>query len=139
MLPFCAACFAYAPPRSEVSPGAAVAFELNQEGRDALTPALGPGVVRVEGNLIAIEGEEYVLDAYAAIQDRRYPSPLDGIRLRLDRKYVTEVEERRFSTRKTLPVIGGAAVLVAGFFITRGFVARNTPPEGPPGDGGPDQ
>ena len=129
----CTACFGYAPARTIPQPGKLVAFEITDEGRSALTATLGPGVVRLEGTLVALEGDDYLVDADAATTTvRRVPTPLDGVRVRLSPRDVARVEEWRLSRRRTYPVLGGTVAVVTAFFITRGLVGRGTPPEGGP-------
>jgi len=126
-----AACFGYAPARTTPLTGRQVAFDITDEGRTALTPILGPGVVRLEGTLVAIEGNDYVIDADAATTiTRRVPAPLDGVRVRLGPRDVARVDEWHLSRGRTYPVLGATVALVTAFFITRGLVGRGTPPEG---------
>ena len=137
VLHVCTACYAYAPVRSTPQPGAQVALEVTDEGRVALNEKIGPGVVRLEGTLAGVEGDELLVDADAARQVRGYVSDLGGVRVRLPQKYVTRMDERRFSRSRTLLVVGGIAAIVVGFFATK-ISGRNTPSDQEPG-GGPDQ
>ena len=132
------ACYSYAPVQTTPAPGAQVALEVTDEGRVALRDKVGPGVVRLEGTLAGVEGSELLVDAQAARQVKGYISDLGGVRVRLPRQYVTRMDERRFSTSKTLLVVGGVVAILAGFFITKGFGGKGTPPE-TTGGGGPDQ
>jgi hypothetical protein len=137
VLHLCTACYSYAPVRSTPQPGAQVALEVTDEGRVALNEKIGPGVVRLEGTLAGVEGDELLVDADAARQVRGYVSDLGGVRVRLPQKYVTRMDERRFSRSRTLLVVGGIVAIVAGFFATK-ISGRNTPSDQEPG-GGPDQ
>jgi hypothetical protein len=123
--------------RSAPAPGAQVALEVTDEGRVALNEKIGPGVVRLEGTLAGVEGDELLVDATAATQFRGYISELGGVRVRLPQRYVTRIDERQFSRRRTLLVVGGVVAVVAGFFATK-ISGRSTPAEEEPG-GGPDQ
>lgn len=138
VLHFCTACYSYAPVRTTPQPGAQVALEVSDEGRVALNEKIGPGVVRLEGTLAGVEGDELVVDASAATQVRGYLSELSGVRVRLPQKYVTRIDERRFSRKRTLMVAGGIVGVVVAFFITKGFGGKSTPGDEEPG-GGPDQ
>ncbi|HEX6051016.1 MAG TPA: hypothetical protein VFZ21_17170 [Gemmatimonadaceae bacterium] len=137
VLHLCTACFSYVPVRSAPAPGAQVALEVTDEGRVALNEKIGPGVVRLEGTLAGVEGDELLVDATAATQFRGYISELGGVRVRLPQRYVTRIDERQFSRRRTLLVVGGVVAVVAGFFATK-ISGRSTPAEEEPG-GGPDQ
>jgi hypothetical protein len=132
------ACFAYAPPRTAPEPGAQVALVLTDSGRTALAATVGPGVRRVEGILAGVEGDDYLLDGSWVTLSRGNQVPVEGGRVRVNQGYVALLEQRRLSPRRTYPAVGGALVLVAAFFITRGFVSRGTPPETSGEPPGPD-
>jgi hypothetical protein len=123
--------------RSTPQAGAQVALEVTDEGRVALNEKIGPGVVRLEGTLAGVEGDELLVDASAVRQVRGYITDLGGVRVRLPKNYVTRMDERRFSKSRTLMVVGGVVAVVAGFFATK-ISGRSTPPDQEPG-GGPDQ
>ena len=137
VLHVCTACYSYAPVRSTPQAGAQVALEVTDEGRVALNEKIGPGVVRLEGTLAGMEGDELLVDASAVRQVRGYITDLGGVRVRLPQKYVTRMDERRFSKSRTLMVLGGVVAVVAGFFATK-ISGKSTPPDTDPG-GGPDQ
>jgi hypothetical protein len=73
VLHFGTACYAYAPVTTSPTVGTHVALDVNDEGRVALREQLGPGVVRLEGRLAAIEGNDLVLDASRVTQLRGLP------------------------------------------------------------------
>lgn len=130
-------CYAYAPVRTPPPSGAQVALEVTDEGRVALSEKIGPGVVRLEGTLAGVEGDELLVDASAVQQVRGYISDLGGVRVRLPQRFVTRMDQRQLSRKRTLLVGGGIAAALVLLF-TRGFSGRGTPPEGS-GGGGPDQ
>lgn len=138
VLHFCTACYAYAPVRTPPPAGTQVALEVTDEGRVALNDKIGPGVVRLEGTLAGVEGDELLVDASAVQQVRGYISDLGGVRVRLPQRYVTRIDQRQLSRKRTLLVAGGIVAAVATFFIAKGFSGRSTPPENT-GGGGPDQ
>ncbi len=127
------ACYTYVPVRTSPHIGAQVGIEVNDEGRIALRERLGPGVVRLEGRVAAVEGDELVVDASRVTQLRGLPLPLDSMRLRLRNSFLDRVDERRLSRTRTWMTIGGATAIVAVFLATKGFSSRGTPPEEPPG------
>jgi hypothetical protein len=132
------ACFQYVPVRTDPAPGVRVALEINDEGRVALAPALGPGVVRIEGVLVATESDVLVVDAMMVTQLRLRPTAVDRIRVRVARAHVVLTEERRMSRKRTILAVGGAVVAVVSFFVSKGWFGRSTPPDGN-GGGGRDQ
>ncbi|HEX4932738.1 MAG TPA: hypothetical protein VFV33_06120 [Gemmatimonadaceae bacterium] len=137
-LHLCTACYTYVPPKTAPLPGAAIVLDLTDQGRIAHTAALGPGVLRVNGTLTAMEGDRYFLDV-TAVQPIRGPElPVTGIQVRLAPQEVTDVRVRTFSKKRTAWVVGAALAVVVSFFVTKGFKTGYTPPDGP-GGGGPDQ
>jgi hypothetical protein len=140
VLHLCTACYSYVPVRSAPAPGAQVALEVTDEGRVALNEKIGPGVVRLEGTLAAVEGRDLLVDASAVQQIRGgYISELGGMRVRLSPNHVTRIDQRQFSRRRTFMVVGGVVATIAAFFIAKGISGRGTPPEDSDGGGGPDQ
>lgn len=131
------ACYTYAPVETTPQAGAQVALEVTDEGRVALADKIGPGVVRLEGTLAGVEGDELLVDASAVRQVRGYITDLGGVRVRLPRRYVTRVDERRLSRTRSLLVVGGVVAVIAAFFTAK-ISGRSTPGDKDPG-GGPDQ
>jgi hypothetical protein len=126
------ACYTYVPVQTSPRVGAHVGIEVNDEGRMALRDRIGPGVVRLEGKVAAVEGDELVVDASSVTQIRGLPLPLDSMRLRLRQSFLDRVDERRLSRTRTWIVVGGATAVVTAFLASKGFSSRGTPPEEPP-------
>ena len=84
-----------------------------------------------------MEGDELLVDASAVRQVRGYITDLGGVRVRLPQRYVTRIDERRFSRTRTLAIVGGVVAVVGAFFATK-LSGRSTPSDKDPG-GGPDQ
>jgi hypothetical protein len=137
VLHLCTACYSYVPVRSAPRPGSQVALEVTDEGRVALNDKIGPGVVRLEGTLAGVEGDDLLVDASAATQLRGYISELGGLRVRLPQRHITRIDQRQFSRSRTAMVVGGVVAIVAVFFATK-ISGRSTPADDEPG-GGPDQ
>ena len=137
VLHFGTACYTYVPVKTTPTNGSLVALEVTDEGRVALNEKIGPGVVRLEGTLAGVEGDELLVDASAATQLRGYVSELGGVRVRLPQRYVTRMDQRQLSKSRTALVIGGLVAVVAAFFATK-ISGRSTPSDEDPG-GGPDQ
>jgi hypothetical protein len=131
------ACYAYTPVNTTPPAGAQVALEVTDEGRIALSDKIGPGVVRLEGTLAGEEGDELLVYASAVSQVRGYITDLGGVRVRLPKRYVTRMDERRLSRTRSLLVVGGVVAIVAAFFTAK-ISGRSTPGDDDPG-GGPDQ
>ncbi len=128
-----AACYQYVPARSLPTVGSRVVLEINDDGRVALRDQLGPGIVRLEGRLSAVEGTDMVVAASSVTQIRGQAVPVDSVRVRVSQGHVERMDERRLSRSRTWIVIGGAVAIVAAFFVGKGAFGRTTPPENPPG------
>lgn len=138
-LHLCSACFTYVPAGPSPTPGAPVRIELSDQGRVAHAATIGPGILRVDGTLRAAAGDRYTVDVANVTPIRGQALPVSGIRVTLGAADVTDVRVRALSRRRTALTVGTAVAIIATFLATKGFRTGNTPPEGPPGDGGPDQ
>jgi hypothetical protein len=132
------ACYSYVPVRTTPHAGSQVALEVTDAGRVALQEKIGPGVVRLEGTVAAVEGSDLLVDASAVRQVRGYITDLGGVRVRLAPEHVTRIDERRFSRTRTFVIAAAVVGTVAAFIISRGFGGKGVPPDKDPG-GGPDQ
>lgn len=133
------ACYSYVPVRQAPAPGAPLSLTLTDEGRVAHAAALGPGIMQVTGVLKGMDGDTYVVNVSAVTPIRGQELPVTGITVSLAPGDVTDVRERTFSRKRTAIVVGSALAVIVTFLATKGFKSGQTPPEGPPGDGGPDQ
>lgn len=130
-----AACYTMQPvitPRP--NPASRVAFEVNDAGRTALGGLIGPGVKRIEGRLLEVEGEEYHLAVTSlSLLDGGY-QVWSGEPVKLRKEYVTSAYERRFSLGRSIglgvSVVGG----FAAFLATRSLLGGGQGDNGDPGD-----
>ena len=127
------ACYQYVPVQSAPAVGSQVALEINDDGRVALREQLGPGVVRLEGRLTAVDSDGMLVETSSVTQIRGRPIPVDSVRVRVSQGHVEGMNERRLSRSRTFMVIGGAVAIVAAFFVGNGVFGRSTPPEDPGG------
>ncbi len=135
----CTACFTYVPPRTAPVAGAPIRLELTDEGRVAHAARIGPGILRMAGTLKGMEGDRYLIDVASVTPIRGQDLPVSGVSVSLGPRDVTDLRVRTLSRRRSAVVIGSALAVVVTFVVTKGFKAGQTPPEGPPSPGGPDQ
>ena len=135
----CSACFTYVPAPQAPAPGRDLSLELTDTGRVAHARALGPGILRVAGKLRGMEGDRYVVDVTAVQPLRGLELPVTGVRVTLGPSDVTGARVRTLSRTRTVLVVGAAVVTVVVFFVTKGFRAGSTPPDGSGKGGGPNQ
>jgi hypothetical protein len=130
------ACYSFVPAAKAPAPGAEVGLEINDQGRVAIGSRLGPGVVRVEGRLVAVDSSRFIIDVGRVTQLRGLSIPIDTLRLEFALNLVERVEERRLSRSRTWLAAGLGAGVVATFVASKGFAGRGVPPEqnptGPP-------
>jgi hypothetical protein len=132
-------CFTYVPPRTAPDPGAPLQVELSDPGRVAHSATLGPGILRLAGTLRGMDGERYRVEVASVTPIRGPELPVSGIQVTLAPADISDLRVRTLSRTRTAWVIGTAVAAVVAFLVTEGFRAGSTPPEGPPGGGGPDQ
>ena len=131
VLQLCTACYQYVPVRSAPTVGAHVGLDINDDGRVALRDQLGPGVVRLEGTLRAVEGDAMIVQASNVTQIRGQPVPVDSLQVRISRGHIDHIDERRLSRTRTWMIVGAAATIVATFLLSG--VISNPPAQEPPG------
>lgn len=133
------ACQASLPVAAPPPPGRVVSFELTDTGRLRHAPAIGPAILRVAGTVHRVMGDSLVVDV-ASVKPVRGPElPVSGVRIAVASSERQDLRERRLSKRRTAWTVGVVLATVVTFVVTKGFRAGYTPPEGPPGSGGPDQ
>lgn len=123
------------PLRSGPAVGSRVALEINDDGRIALRDQLGPGIVRLEGRLSAMDGDAMLVEAVNVTLIRGSALPVGNVMVRVSPQHVERMDERRLSRRRTWLVIGGGAAIVVTFLLSGGFGGRtptNEPPVEPP-------
>ena len=84
------ACYQYVPVQSAPAVGSQVALEINDDGRVALREQLGPGVVRLEGRLSAVDSDGMLVETSSVTQIRGRPIPVDSVRVRVSQGHVSE-------------------------------------------------
>ena len=134
-------CYTYTPLATpDPVPGTRVSLVLSDQGRVGMGPSIGQGVARVDGAIVGASDTAYVLSVSDIMGINGSRSPWAGETVQVQRAYVANSLERRFSRGRTFIVVGGAAVAVVAFILTRNLLglgggdASNSPPGGPPGN-----
>jgi hypothetical protein len=100
-------------------PAPALSVLLNDEGRMQTAQQVGPSAVRIDGELVQATESNYVLAVRDVVDIRGTHSKWTGETVPLPRSYVMTTYERRFSTPKTVLLLGtvaaGFMALVASF------------------------
>jgi len=116
--PLLGACYVYQPVLTpEPQPGARFAFDLNDQGREALVASVGPAAARVEGALVSDVGGEYVIRVSDVLGLQGTRTRWRGEAVSFRQEYVKRVRERRLSRGRTVftvaAVLGAVVALVA--------------------------
>jgi hypothetical protein len=109
-------CFSLQPvDRLAPTVGAEVAVDLNDTGRAALAPTLGPQVAQVHGHLLRRDGDEDLLAVTSTDFLRGGERAWAGETVHVHADYASRYYENRVSTKRSL-IVGGivAAVLAIG-------------------------
>lgn len=112
-----AGCYTYAAP-GQMAPevGRTFAFDVTDAGRVALAARIGPGIDRVEGDLVGATDSTYRVRVARTVDIRGTGVRWSGEEVSLEREYVGTLRERRNSPVRTGLAIGvvgaGVAALV---------------------------
>lgn len=136
VLPVLAGCYNLVPVASlQPAPGMKVSVLLNDEGRIQTAQQIGPYTARIDGALVQASESNYVLSVTDVVDIRGAHSKWTGETVPLPRRYVMTTYERRFSTPKTVALLGlvtaGFLALVGSFnlFGFGGSGGGGTPPD----------
>ena len=129
------ACYKSVPLETSTPPvGQTVSFIISDQGRVGLGDRLGPGIARIEGRMLATEGEQYVINVFRTAEIGGSTSVWSGEEMRLNRNFVSRLEARQLSTTRPWLAAGAASSVIVAFILTRGLNGLfGGDDEGPPG------
>ncbi len=108
-------CFTYVPiSSSEIGPGTRVRASLTDRGTADLARFLGPSVAAVEGTITNRSDEDLVLSVIATDKTNGVEDLWAGEQVAVPRDVIASVELRRFSTLRTVLLVG---TMTAGALI----------------------
>jgi hypothetical protein len=131
-------CFSYVPVSpATMTPGATVSVGINDRGRVALTEQLGPGALRVHGQLLESSDSAATLSVSSIeFLDLSVPAQMAGERVEIPREYAADFRQRELSRSRTvLTIVLAAAALVATSLIAISGFGGDEPGD-KPGNGG---
>jgi hypothetical protein len=139
VLPLLAGCYTMLPLSTmQPAPGTKMTLLLNDEGRMNTAQQVGPYTMRIDGQLVQATESNYVLAVTDVVDIRGAHSKWTGETVPLPRSYVMTTYERKFSTPKTVVLVGavtaGFLALVASFNLF-GFGGSSSEGGGKPPDG----
>ena len=135
-----AACYSYTPlPNLAPTPQTSVALTLSDQGRVGAGPTMGAGVARVEGALIGSTDSDLTLRVAAITDLKGRQSRWSGETVTLQRAWVGNAYERRFSRSRTYVLVSALAAGFVTFAVTRHWFGGGPLTENPGGGGGGSQ
>ena len=120
-------CYTYQPLiDARPQPGQQVSLELSDQGRAALGGQLGPGVLRVEGTLDAVQNEQYTVSVSRVATISGGTANWGGERVNIPVNDVSQTGLRAFSRGRTALLAGVVIVGVGVFIATRSVLGGGT-------------
>ena len=115
------------------STGTKVAFDLNDAGRVALGPMMGPELARIEGEIVGQDAGDYLVAVDELTMLRGGTQVWRGEQVRVKPGYVSATYQRRFSMSRTV-LLGAVAAGGIAYLVTRSLngSGQTEPPN--PGD-----
>lgn len=95
-------------------PGKVIGLDITDAGRVALGGAMGPEIIQVEGRLISMDANEYVVGVSTVRLLRGGEQVWRGEAVPIKKEFVSTVYERKLSkTRTALAAAAGVGLVVA--------------------------
>lgn len=114
------ACYRYVPLESPTpAVGETVAFEITDRGRVELGDRLGAGVKEIHGQVVAPNGEEFMITVFRVVELNGNSSLWSGETIRLDRDLVGRVKARELSKTRTWLLATGVTATVVWLVTSR--------------------
>lgn len=125
-------CYVYKPVLGPSEPPAYLAFDLSDQGRVGLGGLIGPAATRVEGVLRSETDSGFALSVSAVEYLNGQSNRWSGEPLTLQKNFVANVRERRFSRGRTALATGSALGGILLFAVTRGLLGAGSEAPGDP-------
>jgi hypothetical protein len=113
-----AACYRYVPVLGPV-PGedGVVRFDLNRQGQVELAERVGPETAWLEGRVLQAGDDGYLVSVARVSPTGGRVLPWNGETVRLERRYIDRVRERRLSAPRTIFAAGGTTLALAALIL----------------------
>lgn len=131
-------CYVYTPVLGRPEPPAHLALDLSDQGRVGLGGLIGPAATRVEGVLRSETDSGFALSVSSVGYLNGQSNRWSGESLTLQKNFIANVRERKFSRGRTALATGSAVGGILVFALMRGLLGTGSdgpsPPPGEPGD-----
>ena len=114
--------------------GTQIAFDVNDSGRVALGPSMGPEIGQIEGRLVSRENGEYLVAVTAVRHLRGGEQVWKGEQVRIKSAYVGPAYVRQFDKVRSVAVGGTVVGGFAAFLIGRALRGEGSGNNGKGGD-----
>ena len=117
-------------------PGQVLVMDLNDNGRVALGPSIGPAATRIEGLLDSRTDSAYVVKVSSVVYMNGSNNRWTNEPLTIRSDLVRELRERKFSRSRSMLLAAGIVGGTVAFIASRGLLGFGTPnTDKGPGDG----
>jgi hypothetical protein len=132
-VPLLASCYEYAPMETSAArPGETVSFDITDQGRMALSDRFGPGLARVEGQVVRVDADQLVVNVYSVAQLSGQKTMWSGETTSLQRSYLGTANGRQFSRSRTaiaaVGAVGVLGALIASVKLSGSFSGSSSEP-----------
>lgn len=126
-------CYATVPVQSDRPVvGSDLVMRLNDTGTSQLASQVGPGVIKVQGKLLSLQGDTVTLAVSSTTRRDGDETFWKGERISAPKPYIALVEQKKLSTFRSAVV--GASVVAVAFLIRSVAMGGSSgpPPNKPP-------
>lgn len=120
-------CYVYTPVSSPPAPGTSLVLGLNDQGRVALGPSVGPSAQTVLGTLLSRNDSSFDLAVNSVVYLNGQRNKWSGEPLVVRTNLVQDTRQIQFSRGRTAVTVALTAAAVLGFALTRGIFASSQP------------
>ena len=132
---FSSGCYTTVPFASSPVAGQVLVMDLNDNGRVALGPSIGPAATRVEGMLDSRTDSAYVVKVQSVVYLNGSSNKWTNEPLTIRSDLVRELRERKFSRSRSALLAAGTVGAVVAFIATLAILGSGTPDTSKGGDG----
>lgn len=132
-------CYINTPVVAAPAPGDRLDLELNDRGRVGLGHSVGPAAITVEGMLQSQTDSAYNIRVASVVYVNGQSNKWNGEPLTIQRDFVKDVSERKFSRSRSFLAAGILTAGVLAFAVTRNILGAGNSDRDPGGGGGNDQ
>jgi hypothetical protein len=113
--------------------GEKIAFDVNDNGRAALSGSMGPEIGQIEGRLLQKDSAQYLIAVSAVRMLRGGEQVWSGEPVRIKSEFVTTAYTRHFASGRTV-MLGALGAGAVAFIVTRSLTGGGDSEQKTPGD-----